>query len=98
MLKGEALQVIQEFEISGENYENAWQLLKDTYDNQMIIIETHLDELFAFPSIGKDNKADSVKKFVWHIRTHITSLKALHQPLSVGYNGNSFSKKDAGIC
>ncbi|XP_011858906.1 PREDICTED: uncharacterized protein LOC105556423 [Vollenhovia emeryi] len=42
-LQGEARQVIQGFTISDENYENAWELLTDTYDNTMLIIETHLE-------------------------------------------------------
>lgn len=82
MLQGEASQVNQGFSISDENYESAWQLLKDTYDNQMMIIETHLDEMLNFPAITKENKADSIRKFVWHIHTHIKSLETLQQPVS----------------
>jgi len=33
VLQGEARSVIQEFKISNENYENAWRVLKNTYDN-----------------------------------------------------------------
>lgn len=80
VLRGEALNIIQGFKISNENYEHAWKLLKDTYDNKMIMIETHLDELLDFPVISKENKADSIRQFVWHIRTHMT-LQALGQPV-----------------
>lgn len=82
VLQGEALQVIQGFSISEENYESAWQLLKDTYDNQMVIIETHLDEMLSFPVITKENKADAIRKFIWHIHTHTKSLEALRQPVA----------------
>lgn len=82
VLKGEALKVIKGYRISNENYEHAWKLLKDTYDNKIIIIETHLDELLEFPAISKENKADSIRQFVWHIRTHMTSLEALDQPVN----------------
>ncbi|XP_011858074.1 PREDICTED: uncharacterized protein LOC105555659 [Vollenhovia emeryi] len=81
ILKGEALQVVQGFSISDENYENAWTLLKNTYDNQMLIIETHLDALLQFPNIAKDNKADAIRQFTRHIQTHLESLRALHQPV-----------------
>ncbi|XP_011884087.1 PREDICTED: uncharacterized protein LOC105571228 [Vollenhovia emeryi] len=81
VLKGEALSVIQGYKISNENYEHAWKLLKDTYDNNIIIIESHLEELLNFPAITKENKADSIRQFVWHIRTHMTSLKALGLPV-----------------
>ncbi|XP_039312391.1 uncharacterized protein LOC120359325 [Solenopsis invicta] len=79
VLTGEARKVIEGF--SNENYENAWQLLKNTYDNEMMIIETHLDALFNFQSITKDNKAESIRQLIWHIQTHKSSLKSLHQPV-----------------
>lgn len=77
-----ALKVIKGYRISNENYKHAWKLLKDTYDNKIIIIETHLDELLNFPVIVKENKANSIRQFVWHIRTHMTSLELLGQPVS----------------
>lgn len=80
-LQGEARKVIEGFTISEENYENAWTLLKNTYDNQMVIIDTHLEELLNFPSITKENKAESMRQLIWHIQTHIASLKILSQPV-----------------
>lgn len=80
-LKGEALKVIQGFEIGEDNYIQAWNLLKDTYDNQVMIIETHLDELINFPNITRENKAESLRQLIWHIQTHLKSLKALSQPV-----------------
>jgi len=81
VLQGEARSVIQGFKISNENYESAWKLLKDTYDNNMIIIQNHLDELLKFSKITKDNKADSIRKFIWHIQTHVSALKSLALPV-----------------
>ncbi|XP_018371208.1 PREDICTED: uncharacterized protein LOC108766423 [Trachymyrmex cornetzi] len=82
VLQGEARSVIQGFKISNENYENAWTLLKETYDNKMMIIQTHLDELLTFPVITKDNKAESIRQFIWHIQTHVSSFKVLAQPVN----------------
>lgn len=79
-LQGEARQV-QGFTISDENYWNAWKLLKDTYDNTTLIIETHLEALLQFPDITKENKAETIRQFIWHIRTHTKSLEALQQPV-----------------
>lgn len=77
VLQGEARSVIQGFKISNKNYENAWTLLTETYDNKMMIIQTHLDELLEFPSITKKKKTDSIRQFIWHIQTHISSFKTL---------------------
>lgn len=81
MLQGEARSVIEGFKISSENYESAWKLLKDTYDNNIVIIQNHLDELLNFPEITKNNKADSIRKFIWHIQTHVSALKTLALPV-----------------
>lgn len=53
-------QVHTSINISSEYYEQAQQLLKDTYD-KIMIINTHLEELFNFPNISKDDKADFVQ-------------------------------------
>lgn len=82
VLRGEALKVIKGYRISNENYEHAWKLLKDTCDNKIIIIETHLAELLDFPVMSKENKADSIRQFVWSIRKHMTSLESLGQPVN----------------
>lgn len=55
--------------------------MKETYDNKMMIIQTHLDELLEFPSITKEKKADAIRQFIWHIQTHVSSLKTLAQPV-----------------
>lgn len=81
VLRGEARSAIEGFTISNENYEEAWTLLKDTYDNEVMIVETHMEELLNFPAITKDEKAESLRLLVWHIQTHISSLKTLHQPV-----------------
>lgn len=79
MLTGEARKVIEGF--TNDNYEEAWQLLKHTYDNQMMIIDTHLEKLFDFPNVNKEDKADSMRQLVWHIQKHTSALKSLHQPV-----------------
>lgn len=47
----------------------------------MMIIQTHLNELLELPTITKEKKADSIRQFIWHIQTHVSSLKALAQPV-----------------
>ncbi|XP_018363954.1 PREDICTED: uncharacterized protein LOC108761740 [Trachymyrmex cornetzi] len=48
----------------------------------MMIIQTQLDELLTFPVITKDNKAESIRQFIWYIQTHVSSLKVLAQPVN----------------
>lgn len=77
-LKGEANQVISGFKLSNENYPIVWRLLNDTYDNKVMFIENHLEELFNFPSIVKEDKSESIRQL---IQTHTASLKTLNQPV-----------------
>lgn len=81
VLQGEARKVIEDYSISNENYESAWKLLKDTYDNQLAIIETHVEQLLNMPEIPRDNKVEGIKQLVWHLQTNITSIKSLNQPV-----------------
>lgn len=74
LLQGEARKVIEGFNISDENYENVWKLLKDKYDNQMMIIEAHLDEVFDFPPITKENKLPpivQIRYWCHKLATHV---------------------------
>lgn len=79
VLAGEAREVIEGYD--NENYEQAWQLLKNTYDNEMLIIDTHLEQLINFPNVSKEDKIDSMRQLVWHIQRHTAALKSLQQPV-----------------
>ncbi|XP_015119020.1 uncharacterized protein LOC107042475 [Diachasma alloeum] len=79
-LSGEAREIVQNIYITENSYETAWRLLVQTYDNERIIIDTHLEELFNFPSISKEDKSESIKKLVMHIQSHLGALKTFQQP------------------
>jgi len=55
ILKDEAAQNIASLEISGINYANAWASLKETYDNQRLIIQTHIKAIFDLSVPKKEN-------------------------------------------
>ncbi|XP_043483450.1 uncharacterized protein LOC122511942 [Leptopilina heterotoma] len=82
-LKGEAAELLIGIETTTKNYEEAWKLVKKTYDNRKLIVNSHLNELLAFPVIAKDKVEEhsSMKKFVLHIRKHMKALQALKQPV-----------------
>ncbi|XP_071580899.1 uncharacterized protein [Temnothorax nylanderi] len=48
-LTDEAAQVIQSLETSSQNYEVAWALVVERYDNRRIIIQSHIRALFDLP-------------------------------------------------
>ncbi|XP_043286901.1 uncharacterized protein [Venturia canescens] len=79
-LKDEALQVIGGLETSAQNYANAWELLKNNYENTKLLVNTHLNKLLDFPAVTKDRSA-TIRHLIVHIRTHLKSLKTLQLPV-----------------
>ncbi|XP_018576722.1 uncharacterized protein LOC108915233, partial [Anoplophora glabripennis] len=80
-LKGEALQVIQALQCTGDNYQKAWVLLEKRYEKRRLIINTHVKELFELPNIYKENHI-TIRKFIDSTRNHIASLETLKEPVA----------------
>lgn len=80
-LTGEALQVIHTLETTDENYEIAWQLIIQRYENTKLIINTHIKELFDLSVVAKSSHV-ALRSFIDSIRTHVRALEALKQPIS----------------
>lgn len=79
-LKGEAIEFLEGLETTTENYKTAWELLTNHYENQRLIINTHLKELFETAAITKCNRT-SIRQFVNHIRMHVKALAMLKLPV-----------------
>lgn len=54
-LKGDAANVLNSLEVSDSNYDKAWQILCQRYENKRVIIRTHLKELYAIQVIPKES-------------------------------------------
>lgn len=48
-------EVIKAFEITTENYMEAWELLIEQYDNRRRIVQGHIKSFFELPSMLKEN-------------------------------------------
>jgi len=55
---GDAAKIISALEISGANYEVAWNLLKERYDNKRIIVHSHVKAIMDLPSMTKENAVE----------------------------------------
>ncbi|KPJ09618.1 hypothetical protein RR48_13252 [Papilio machaon] len=78
-VKGNALRMIKKLEFTAENYEIAWQLLLNKYDNDRRRVNNLMNELFNFPTIKKESSRD-LKSLVDNIKTSLCALKSLGQP------------------
>lgn len=54
-LKGEASEFLQGIEITDDNYEEAWDLLKERFHNERIITQKHIRALFELPNCHRDS-------------------------------------------
>ncbi|XP_077265462.1 uncharacterized protein LOC143899225 [Temnothorax americanus] len=52
-LRDDALNKITIYNVSEENYKNAWKLLNDSYERKQILIAKHLDAIIDLPAPNK---------------------------------------------
>lgn len=79
-LQNEAARIISNLEICETNYETAWQLLCDRYDNKRQLINQHLNSLLYFESTQQQHKRESDKSLrflVDHVTKNLRALSSL---------------------
>ncbi|XP_011164066.1 uncharacterized protein LOC105198908 [Solenopsis invicta] len=50
-LTDKALDIVKTLEISDSNYDLAWNILRDRYDNKRLIVQTHIKAIFELPAV-----------------------------------------------
>lgn len=75
-LHGEASEVLLSMDITEDNYDSAWQLLKDRYDNKRLIIIKHIRSILDLPYLQKENFA-SLRQLLDNFNKHTRILKSL---------------------
>lgn len=78
-LSGQALDLVKSVPMTDANYEVAVQLLKQRYDNQGLVIQSHIRSLLEAPYVENPSSTE-LQALHSHIGTHLASLKALKQP------------------
>ncbi|XP_056647327.1 uncharacterized protein LOC130451990 [Diorhabda sublineata] len=78
-LRGEAEKLIQQLELTDENYLVALRILRERFENKKIIIDKHVEELFNMPVITKESPP-FLRNLIDTFKQLITSLKALGEP------------------
>ncbi|XP_072377748.1 uncharacterized protein [Diabrotica undecimpunctata] len=75
----EALKIIQSLEFAAHNYQDAWQLLCDRFDNKRLLVNNHLKHLFEIESLPKES-AVGLRGLIDYVNKHIRALKTLQLP------------------
>ncbi|KYN09793.1 hypothetical protein ALC57_18086 [Trachymyrmex cornetzi] len=79
-LKDEAANVIKSFDITASNYNEAWELLIERFDNKKRIIKTHIRVMFEITPIHKESPM-ALRGLIDEILKHFRALKALKRPV-----------------
>lgn len=78
-LTGDAARIIANLEVSSANYDDAWKLLCDRYDNKRQLINHHLNSLLGIQPATRESDR-SLRFMVDHITKNLRALSSLGQP------------------
>lgn len=78
-LSDDAASVIQSLEICGSNYELAWNLLEERFNNELNIVRSHVEAIFNLEPIVKLT-AIYLRKLTDDFKKHLRALKNLKEP------------------
>ncbi|XP_031332673.1 uncharacterized protein LOC116162992 [Photinus pyralis] len=76
-LKGDAHRLVQSLEITSDNYDVAWDMLKKRYENKRVIVNSHIKSLFELPTVTKDSYI-LLRKLLDSVFQHMSSLEKLN--------------------
>lgn len=79
-LRGDALQVISSLSTSEQNYDTAWRLLIQRFENKRFIISMHVKALFEIPRVERESSF-ALRQLLDHTNKHLRALKVLGEPV-----------------
>ncbi|XP_065086542.1 uncharacterized protein LOC135708380 [Ochlerotatus camptorhynchus] len=77
-LVGAASGILDAKTLSDNNYNHAWEILTDRYENPRIIIDTHIDELLAMRKMCKESHKE-LRDLVDTCTRHVEGLRVMKQ-------------------
>lgn len=78
-LKGNAKSVIDSLEFSADNYEVAWELMINRFDNTKLLIHNHVKSMFIIQALTKESPG-LLRKLTDNILKNLRALKLLGEP------------------
>lgn len=79
-LSGGALNLIESIDVTNENYEVAWLLLKERFENKKMLIKRHVNALFELKMVPKENSAN-LRMLLDAMTMNLRVLKQLGEPV-----------------
>lgn len=80
-LEGTAAVVIKSIEFSAKNYEIAWNLLCDRFNNKRLLIHNHVSALLNIEPITKESSIN-IKRLIDTLNKNLRALESLGEPVT----------------
>ncbi|XP_018056578.1 PREDICTED: uncharacterized protein LOC108692704 [Atta colombica] len=77
-LTGDASAVVSSLELSDANYDVAWSIHKERYDNKRVIVQTHVSAIFDLPTMTRENVVELRR--LSSVTKHLHALQTLKRP------------------
>lgn len=74
-LSGDAERLVRHLDLTESNYETAWTMLKERFDNKRVLTTTILNKLLDQPSVT--NEASAIKNFHDNIKETLAALRSI---------------------
>jgi len=78
-LKGEASKVLESIQVTEENYDMAWDMLIERFENTNLTIKNHVKAIFELPTVSKDKC--SLRSLLDEFQKRFRALKLLNEPV-----------------
>jgi hypothetical protein len=79
-LKSDALSTIEHLTLSNDNYQAAWELIQNRYENNRLLVQHHVRALFSLPTATpKDPKI--LRQILQTATSHLKALEAIKRPV-----------------
>ena len=79
-VKGDALELIQSFDIAENNFELAWNRLKNKFEIKKRLVNAHISAIYSISKVQK-NSASELKRILNSINTPLSALNGLGRPV-----------------
>ncbi|XP_076302002.1 uncharacterized protein LOC143220171 [Lasioglossum baleicum] len=80
-LHGEAADLIRDLPTTGENYDRAWAILREQYENKRILVRSCLDKLASLPAM-RESSAQEIINVQKGVLSVINTLEGLGRPIT----------------
>lgn len=78
-LGNEASKIIQSLEFAAHNYNDAWGILCDRFDNSRLLVNNHLQSLFDIAQLNKESPS-GIRELIDSVNKHLRALNTLQLP------------------